>query len=376
MTTKLKNIVVSVLFAAVLTGMSLFAWLKPADEYSVAERRPLDQFPKLSADTILDATFMNSFEDYALDQFPMRDAFRAIKAFTALNIMGQMDVNDLYYKDGVISKVETETKKDQVLSATGKFNTIYDKYIKDKANKVYTSVVPDKNYFLADKYGYPSIDYNEMIGLWKENMSFGEYIDIFSKLDISDYYITDTHWKQQNIFGIAQHIAQKMGVELSAKYTENSLGKIFKGVYGYQFPLSFEKDELIYMTSDYQKDLKVYSYSTGTAVEIPLYVLENAQGDDPYNMFLSGAKVPLVIIENPNATTDRELVIFRDSFGSSLSPYFAEGYSKVTVVDPRTFGGAVFKMFVDNGTINFEGADVLFLFSTTLLNNSFEVQIF
>ena len=376
MTTKVKNITVTILFAAVLTGMSLFAWLKPADEYSMVERRPLDQFPTLKGETILNATFMNSFEDYALDQFPLRDAFRAIKAFTALNIMGQMDVNDLYFKDGVISKVEYPLKEDQVQHATDTFNTIYNKYIKDKGGKIYTTVVPDKNYFLADKYGYPSIDYGKMVELWKQQMSFGEYIDIFGKLDISDYYITDTHWKQENIFGVAQHIAQKMGVELDAKYTENSLGKIFKGVYGYQFALSFEKDELKYMTSDYQKDLKVYSYSTGAAVEIPLYVLENAQGDDPYNMFLSGAKVPLIVIENPNAKTDRELVIFRDSFGSSLSPYFAEGYSKVTVVDPRTFGGAVFKMFIDNGTINFDGADVLFMFSTTLLNNSFEVQIF
>ena len=376
MTTKIKNITVTVLFAVVLLGMSLFAWLKPADEYSVAERRPLDQFPTLNGDTVLNATFMNSFEDYALDQFPLRDAFRAIKAFTALNIMGQMDVNDMYYKDGVISKVEGTLKEEQLLNATDKFNTIYDKYIKDKANKVYTSIVPDKNYFLADKYGYPSLDYDKMVEMWKEQLSFGEYIDIFGKLDISDYYVTDTHWKQQNIFGVAQYLAQQMGIELSAKYTENSLGKIFKGVYGYQFALSFEKDELIYMTSDYQQYLKVYSYSTGSAVEIPLYVLENAQGDDPYNMFLSGAKVPLIVIENPNATTEKELVIFRDSFGSSLSPYFAEGYSKITIVDPRTFGGAVFKMFVDNGTINFEGADVLFMFSTTLLNNSFELMPF
>ena len=376
MTTKIKNITVTVLFAVVLLGMSLFAWLKPADEYSVAERRPLDQFPTLNGDTVLNATFMNSFEDYALDQFPLRDAFRAIKAFTALNIMGQMDVNDMYYKDGVISKVEGTLKEEQLLNATDKFNTIYDKYIKDKANKVYTSIVPDKNYFLADKYGYPSLDYDKMVEMWKEQLSFGEYIDIFGKLDISDYYVTDTHWKQQNIFGVAQYLAQQMGIELSAKYTENSLGKIFKGVYGYQFALSFEKDELIYMTSDYQQYLKVYSYSTGSAVEIPLYVLENAQGDDPYNMFLSGAKVPLIVIENPNATTENELVIFRDSFGSSLSPYFAEGYSKITIVDPRTFGGAVFKMFVDNGTINFEGADVLFMFSTTLLNNSFELMPF
>ncbi len=319
---------------------------------------------------------MNSFESYALDQFPLRDSFRAVKAFTALNIMGQMDVNDLYVKDGVVSKVEYPTNPESIKNATDTFNTIYDKYIKGKANKVYTTIVPDKNYYMANKYGYLSIDYAEMAELYKNNMRFAEYIEIFSLLDMYDYYKTDTHWKQENIYDVAQFIAEKMGVELKADYTENTLGEIFKGVYGYQFALSFEKDELKYMTSDFHKDLKIYSYDSGTAVEIPMYTLEKAEGKDPYDIFLSGAKVSLITIENPNATTDKELVIIRDSFGSSLSPYFAEGYSKITIIDPRTFGGSTFKYFIDNGVIDFEGADVLYMFSTTLLNNSVELKIF
>jgi len=376
MTNKTKNITVTILLACFLAAMSIFAWVKPADAESLSERRPLNQFPKLSLDTIISADFMNSFEDYALDQFPLRDTFRAIKAFTALNIMGQMDVNDLYVKDGVVSKVEYPTNPESIKNATDTFNTIYDKYIKGKANKVYTTIVPDKNYYMANKYGYLSIDYSEMAKLYKDDMSFAEYIEIFPLLDMYDYYKTDTHWKQENIYDVAQFIAEKMGVELKAEYTENSLGEIFKGVYGYQFALSFEKDELKYMTSDFHKDLKIYSYDSGVAVEIPMYTLEKADGKDPYDIFLSGAKVSLVTIENPNATTDKELVIFRDSFGSSLSPYFAEGYSKITIVDPRTFGGSTFKYFIDNGVINFEGADVLYMFSTTLLNNSVELKIF
>ena len=36
--------------------------------------------------------------------------------------------------------------------------------------------------------------------------------------------------------------------------------------------------------------------------------------DDMYEIFLGGSK-SLISIENPNAKTDRELVMFRDSFG-------------------------------------------------------------
>ena len=82
----------------------------------------------------------------------------------------------------------------------------------------------------------------------------------------------------------------------------------------------------------------------------------------------------MVTIENENAATDRELVIFRDSFGSSISPYFAEGYAKITILDPRVLPTMTLNYFVQNGTISFEGADVLFMFSSTLLNNSNELK--
>ena len=92
--------------------------------------------------------------------------------------------------------------------------------------------------------------------------------------------------------------------------------------------------------------------------------MEKAYGKDPYQMFLSGS-ISLMTIENPNATTDKELIIFRDSFGSSITPLLVEGYAKITLVDiryiiPDRLGGFV----------NFEGSDVLFLYSTLVLNNS------
>ena len=81
-------------------------------------------------------------------------------------------------------------------------------------------------------------------------------------------------------------------------------------------------------------------------------------------MFLGGTKA-LLTIENPNAETDRELVIFRDSFGSSLVPLLAEGYAKITLIDIRYIAPARLGKWVD-----FSGKDVLFLYSTPVLNSS------
>ena len=84
-------------------------------------------------------------------------------------------------------------------------------------------------------------------------------------------------------------------------------------------------------------------------------------------MFLSGTKA-LLRIDNPNATTDEELIIFRDSFGSSITPLLAEGYKSIYLVDIRYVMPDLLDRFID-----FEGKDVLYLYSALILNsNSFK----
>ena len=41
MSTKTKNIVLTCVLAIFFFGLSIFAWLKPADDYSYTERKPL-----------------------------------------------------------------------------------------------------------------------------------------------------------------------------------------------------------------------------------------------------------------------------------------------------------------------------------------------
>ena len=45
---KIKDIVVTFLFGAILLGVCLLCILKPADVYSMSERRELASFPKIA----------------------------------------------------------------------------------------------------------------------------------------------------------------------------------------------------------------------------------------------------------------------------------------------------------------------------------------
>lgn len=361
---KNKHRIISIVFSLILCAISVVCWAKPDGSVSESERRELKQMPELTYRTVLSGEFMKEFEEYTTDQFPARDILRGAKALFSKYVFNKIDNNGLIYSYGHLSKLEYPVNEHMVDNAQKKFDYLYNTYMKDKNVSVYLSLIPDKNYYLSQKNGYLSIDYKSFIGDFASRMGYMNYIDITDKLSLDDYYRTDSHWKQENIVDVATYIAQSMGTTIEDKYDVNVLDKPFKGVYIGQSALSVEPDELKYLTNETLLGCKVSYYDTGTAKEGEMYNMDKAYGKDAYEMFLSGSS-PLVEIENPNALSDKELIIFRDSYGSSIAPLISSGYKKTTVVDIRYLQSS----FVGN-FVKFDSQDVLFLYSTTLINNS------
>ncbi len=361
---KIKNIISVVIFSVLLLSLSAVCILKPPSEYSESERRYLASFPDLTSKTLIGGEFMKDFESYAVDQFPLREKFRSIKAYFATDVLRKLDNNGVFVADGHISKIDSKENEAMIENAAEKFQFIFDSYIKGNNCNVYFSVIPDKNFILAPKNGYPSLNYDSFTEKMKKRTSYMKYIDVTPLLSLEDYYSTDTHWKQENIIDIAEKISSEMGTDISSDYTVNTLENPFYGVYTGQLAKKFEPDTIKYLTNDTINNCKVTYYDTGMPVEGEIYNMEKAFGKDPYEMYLSGTSA-LITIENANASGDKELVLFRDSFGSSLAPLLAEGYKKITVVDIRYIQSSFIGNFVD-----FKNCDVLFLYSTTLLNNS------
>ncbi|MBQ3183593.1 MAG: hypothetical protein IJB57_07975 [Clostridia bacterium] len=360
---KIKNIITIILLCAILGGFSVYAFIKPQDAYSDAERRALDQFPELNTQTLLSGSFMKQFEDYTLDQFPLRDSFRGIKAYGEKNIFRKKDNNKIFSAAGHLSKIEYPLSYTMLDNAIAKFDKIIDKYL-NESNNIFFSIIPDKNYFIAEKNGYLHLDYKEMFDYMKSKTPYMEYIDLVYTLEIGDYYYTDTHWKQENLPDTASVLAEKMGVGIPAEYTVNDVKESFYGVYCGQYALPVEPDSISYLTNETIDGFKVTIYDTGKPVESSVYDMSKITSKDPYEMFLSGA-VAVQTIENPNADNDRELIIFRDSFGSSMAPLLAQGYAKTTLLDIRYVSSDMLSAFAD-----FKNADILFMYSTIVLNSS------
>ncbi len=357
---KKQHAFVILLLWAVLTA---FAWFSPTKAESDSERRPLAQFPEVSLDSLAGGTFMKKFEDFSLDQFPFRDSFRTVKSLFHQYVLNQKDNNGIYIHNGYAAKQEYPLNVDSVNHALERFNRIYEKYLQDSA--VYLAVVPDKGYYLAEEAGQLAMDYEALFAMMEQGMPWATPIDLTGSLSLEDYYRTDTHWRQENLEEAAGVICEALGAATQSVSPE-VLNRPFYGVYYGQAALPMEPDTMYFMKSSLLDSCRVYDHETGQYGSV--FDLSRQDSRDLYDIFLSGARA-LLTIENPYGQADKELIVFRDSFGSSMVPLLAADYSKVTLVDTRYISSDLLDQFID-----FHGQDVLFLYSTLILNSSSAIK--
>jgi len=361
MNQKIRNIGAAVLVVlwALLTGA---AWFAPPQEMSEAERRKLAQFPVTNAESLLNGKFMTDFDSYSLDQFPLRDTFRKIKALFHYNALQQLDNNGIYIVDGYAAEMEYPLDQESLDRAMRQYNKVYDLYLKDSNTKIYNTVVPDKGYYLAKENGYLALDYEAMFAFVRQQTPWAAWMGIEDCLELEDYYYTDTHWRQEAILPVAQRLLRAMQAQplKEEDFTAEAMERPFYGVYYGQAALPMEPETMYLMQSDVIADCTVYDYTSGKTV--PVYNPAMLTDKDQYNIYLNGPQ-SLLTVTNPNATTDRELIIFRDSFGSSLAPLLLQSYKTVTLVDIRYIQPEVLGRFLE-----FDDQDVLFMYSALVLN--------
>ena len=350
-----------ILVIAVWLIITLFAWFSPSQEVSEAERRNLAQFPSLSAQALLNGSFMTKFEDYTLDQFPLRDSFRQVKSLFHYYVLGQKDNNGIYIADGYAAKLEYPLNEASIKQAANRFNWIYDNYLAESNCRAYFTVAPDKGHYLAEKNGYPVLDYQAMFTTLQESLPWAEFVDIADCLSLEDYYRTDTHWRQEALTDAAKKLGAAMDITVP-DFTQTEIQRPFYGVYYGQAALPMESEPMYILNNDILSSCMVYNHETQTTASV--YDMTKLNSRDLYDIYLSGA-ASLLTITNPNATSDRELIVFRDSFGSSMVPLLIQDYKTVTVVDIRYISSAYLAQVME-----FDQQDVLFLYSTLILNNS------
>ena len=367
---RMKRVTLIILTVIVL-GSAGALILCPKQAYSASERRRLAQVPKLSADSLLDGSYTGGLETYLLDHFPLREVYRGLKANFAVTVLQQKENNGIYIADGHASKLEYPLNEAGVERAVQMVRSLKETYFPE--NRVFYTVIPDKNYFLAEKNGYPHMDYDKLFALLSDGLEGeADYIGIADALTIDSYYRTDAHWRQECIGGVVQCLFDGLGCENAVfDIGHYELYKIenFNGVYRGQAALPFPAEEIIYLTNETTDNAEVYDAESDSMKAVyQTQLLSDEKSLDAYDIYLGGARAVLTI-KNVHAGSEgadmRRLIVFRDSFGSSLAPLLLEQYDEVVLVDLRYISASLIERYVD-----FEGADILFAYNTLIWNNA------
>ena len=345
------SIATAAVFLAVLFGFSLLHLALPDREISRSERRRLAQLPPLSSG------FSDKLEEYMLDQFPLREQLRTVNSLVRLYGLGQADIHGIYLQGGGAFRMDGPLQEKQVRHAAAVFSAVQEKYFPSLPS--HYVIVPDKN--AKAETSRPRLDTETMRGIVRDALPGMTEIDIWDLLSADDYYKTDPHWRQERLLPVAAAICEALGADAPGTFTKKTLSPFYGAYYG-QAALPMAPDTLTYLESADTKAAEV----TGPELDgaQPVYRPELLDGTDGYDVFLSGAQAVLTVT-SPNVHNGRHLVLFRDSFGSSLAPLLLGSFERITLVDLRYISAARLADYADLS----DATDVLYLCSTAVWNN-------
>lgn len=360
MNDKTKDIVVTLVFLFTIISLFLINVIIKDTDISIAERRKLATMPELTTKSFFDGTYFKKFDSYVTDQFIKRDTFRKVKIDIELSTKGEY--NNLYMYDDYIVEEIFPLNTSSINNLTNKIIYIKNTYLNNNSN-IYYTIIPDKNYFVNK--GNLKLDYNKLQDMMKNNLTNLNYINIFDKLTLNNYYKTDTHWKQEDLFNVANTIANQMNFNITNNNVENTITN-FKGSYAGRLSVTKDIDTIKTISNPSIDNSSAYNYETKKYTKI--YDYDKIKSLDKYDIYLSGAS-SIIDIVNPTSNSNKELIVFRDSYGSSLVPLLIDGYRKITVVDIRYVSSRIL-----NNYIKFDNQDVLFMYSILTINNSFSMR--
>ncbi len=326
----------TVIFLVFIGAFFVLNLVLPDREFSQQENRMLQQAPKFSFEDLFDGKFTADFEEYVTDQFAFRDSWTSLKARTEL-LSGKDSNKGIYLceNETLIDAFEAPAWEDVELN----FDSI-NMLAEGRDIPVYFGLIPSSAEIWADKLpeGAPNDSQKEFIDAAYASVS-AKTVDFYSTLaahaDESIYYRTDHHWTTLGAYYGYTALADAMGFEpvpldsySETVVTESFLGTTYSSSgFGWVAPESISTYVL-------QGDAVITNYPKGSPEDGSLYVESFLEVKDKYSYFYGG-NTPLLTVETGNEGPS--LLIVRDSYMDSLSPYLFEHFSEIHIVDLRHY---------------------------------------
>ena len=346
---KIGKYIPAVVFLIFIYGMALWFLFSPKTDYSSSEKRYLQKFHDANVEKVLSGDFGSEFETFFADQFPQRNTWVGLNAYTTL-AEGNNGASGVYNcKNGyLINKpVSTDNNLDKNVGAVVDFAKTIDA-------PTTVMLVPSTGYIADDVLPTFHDKYNDdediskiSSTLSKEKIGFVDLRERFKseyKNGSQLYYKTDHHWTTKGAYTGYQELCKALGI---TPIDDSTLKKdSYPDFYGTTYSSSGfwltppDNIEIWSNPKNSDKNISV-KITEGANVKTSgsMYFTDHLKEDDKYPVFIDGNHA-LTEITNTNAKNGTILLI-KDSFSHSLAPFLAENYSKVVLVDLRYYKESV-----------------------------------
>lgn len=294
-----------------------FSGMSFAKTDTTTENRRLAQFPSLFSDGRINAEFLQELGAYFDDHYAFRnvminadsliqgEVFKVSNAGTVIKGKNEW----LYYSDTLDDYKSKARLSEEGINNAVRNISIMQAYVESKGIKFAITIAPNKNslygenmpYYCAGNYGQTK-SINALEPLLKEkNIIYTDLFTLFNSYDEILYLKRDSHWNNKG----AMLVYDRLMNDLEINHNDYLAVKAVR-----------KKTEI--------GDLNKMLYPVTAKPEWNYYY----QIEDNFEYVTDTKSVEDAWIETKSSSSNGTLLMFRDSFGNTLLPFFAREFGK------------------------------------------------
>ena len=334
--TKRSALIQALIFIIFIGAFFLLHLALPDKDFSEQENRTLQTAPKFTFRSLIEGRFTQQAEDYVSDQFPFRDGWTSIKARSEL-LSGKDGNNGVYLCENE-TLLEPYAAPDAA-ALLEKLDAV-NKLTETAGVPVYFALIPGAADIWSDLLppGAPNDSQRETIErayAYVTAQTADMYTPLAAHADEPVYYRTDHHWTTLGAYYGYAALAEAMGIKPVplTEYAETVVTEEFYGTAYSASGFAWVRPDRI-STYVEQGDAEVISYPAGAPLPGTLYDGSYLARKDKYGYFYGG-NTPRLTVKTGNPGP--KLLILRDSYMDSLSPYLFPHFSELDILDLRYF---------------------------------------
>lgn len=331
---KISNIIRVISFALILITVPVIFLCTTKKSVSEDENRVLENPPKLNFDSYVSRDFMNGASDYISDHFPLRTDLISLKN-NAEKIVLKNEINGVLNIDGQLVQIFRNPDSSIMQNNCSSI----EKYAK-KHDTVFALAPTVQNYVAESLpfYAYQT-DESEYIKKCYSITKSAMTVDLSKALGRTSgeylYYRTDHHWTANGAYNAYSALGDELGYAPHDK-SEYKITTMSDSFLGTLYSKTLEKDLTPDSILQYKLKSKIYAQiydNSGKTINKSLYYKESLYSKDKYSYYLGGNKG--VINIKSTAKSGKKLLVIKDSYFNSLSPFLSDEFDEIKVVDLR-----------------------------------------